>query len=712
MASTQSGSQAAGINVGHYRVVRLLGSGAMGNVFLARDLRLGRLVALKLLSQEMMGSREVRRQFDVEARTTAMLSHPNVVTLYDVGEHDGLPWVALEYVEGSTLAQRMREDWPGRTEALRIGLAVAQAVEAAHAAGILHRDLKPANVLLGADGRPRVLDFGIARFVSGEAHREAPEITPATQLVGGATMGFLGTPPYMAPEQWRREDTPATDVWALGLILYELLCRRHPFKGLDYAQIAARVSSDEPIGPPPELQSIPTDLAALIMRCLRKAPAERPTAAEVREGLAAIEARQHAPAPSESPFRGLSAFTERHADLFFGREREVTAFVERLRGQAVLLVVGPSGAGKSSFVRAGVVPRLKESGNWHVIHTRPEGRPIAALAEAVARVAASTGTSRPTDAETLVDMRGSGSPPATDPRDVARRLIEAPATLAVVLGEIAARTAARVLLVVDQLEEVHTVAEDEEERRAFVEAACAAAGHPDEPVRVVMTVRDDFLGRVPWGAGARAALSGVCLLAPPEPDALRDIVSRPLARFGYRFDDPALLEDVITSVRGEAACLPLLQFAMSLLWTRRDEGRRLLLRGVYDAMGGVGGALATHAEEVVGELDPARRELCRQLLLRLVTGEGTRRSLGRAALLDGLGPEAAGVLSRLLDARLLAQRRGEDGRVELAHESLTRAWRRLSRWIEESHEDLALAADLAEAAERWARRGRRDGELW
>ncbi|MFO0755013.1 MAG: protein kinase [Byssovorax sp.] len=717
-------SHPAGASIGHYRLVRLLGSGAMGKVYLARDARLGRLVALKLISHEMLDAREVRKQFDLEARATARLSHPNVVTLYDVGEEDGRPWVALEYLEGRTLGQRMQQDWPGPAEALRIGLAIARAIEAAHAAGVLHRDLKPGNVLLASDGRPRVLDFGIARFVGGSGEEERPTTgsRPSSSLLGEGTFQFLGTPPYMAPEQWRREDKPATDIWALGLILYELLSRRHPFKGLDPGQIALRTNAEQPVEAPPEFQSIPTDLAALVMRCLEKEPADRPSAAELREGLEAIEARQHASAPGESPFRGLLPFTEQHADLFFGREREVTAFVERMRRQAVLLVVGPSGAGKSSFVRAGVLPRLQETGNWQVILVRPEARPLAALAAAVARLAVSTGTGSlaravdPEDAVTLVERsKANAASPArahADPEDVARRLLESPALLAVVLGEVAAKTASRVLLVVDQLEEVFAVEGDEGERRAFVEAACLAAGDEDEPVRVVMTLRDDFLGRIPWGASAPLALGGAFLLTPPEPDALREIVSRPLTRFGYRLDDPALLEEMIASVRGEVACLPLLEFAMSRLWSRRDEGRRLLLRSDYEAMGAVGGALATHAEEVLGALSPPRVELARQLLLRLVTGEGTRRAVRRSALLDGLVPDAAGVLASLLDARLLAQRPGDDGGVELAHESLTRVWRRLARWIVESHEDLALASDLTEAAERWARRGRRDDELW
>ncbi|HRG97239.1 MAG TPA: serine/threonine-protein kinase [Polyangiaceae bacterium] len=688
--------------IGHYRVVRLLGRGGMGSVFLARDMRLGRSVALKLLANELSSATD-RKQFDVEARTTARLSHPNVVTLFDIGEHEGRPWVALEYIDGCTLAQRMSEDWPTPAETLRIGLAIARAIEAAHGAGIVHRDLKPSNVLLGADGRPRVVDFGIARFLGG--HSEPPADAEADDLA------LVGTPSYMAPEQWRGEDGPKTDVWALGLILYQLLTRAHPLRGLDAAQIAMRAELAEPVPSTPELHAASPELAPVVMQCLRRLPRERPAAAMLVTQLAALEGRLRAPTPSENPFRGLLPFSERHAHLFFGRDEEVSAFVERMRTQSILVVVGSSGAGKSSFVLAGVAPRLKESASVRVITVRPQVRPFAALAESIVRETPSN-----SGASTLVDpprFAAEREPPTSaDPRQLEARLMRSPGLLAVVLTEMAAQTGERVVLVVDQLEELCTVTHDEVEARAFLAAVCGAAGDPNEPVRVVMTVRDDFLAKLPWDANSGAALSGLVLLPPPDTDALREIVRQPLIQTGYDFDDPALLEEIVTSVRGEAACLPLLQFAMSLLWTRRDETHQLLLREVYDELGGVGGALAAHAENIVGALDPASLELCRQLLLRLVTASGTRRAIGPAALVMGLSAGAEGLVAKLLDARLLARQRGDDARVELAHESLTRVWRRLERWIEESHEDLAVAADLVAAAERWERLGKREDELW
>lgn len=698
--------------VGHYRVVRPIGRGGMGSVVLARDVRLGRLVALKFLSQDLLGSPEVRAQFDVEARTTASLSHPNVVTLFDVGEHEGRPWVALEYIEGSTLAQRLQNDWPSIPESVRIGLAIARAIEAAHAAGIVHRDLKPANVLLGVDGRPRVVDFGVARFSSRRS--DAP---PADDGAGEGPLGILGTPSYMAPEQWDGRDSPATDVWALGLILHLLFARSQPFRDLDTVRIVAKMNEPDPVVVSPELAIVAPELAPLVVRCLAKSPAARPTASEVVAALSAIEAQKRAPKPTESPFRGLSAFSEKHAHLFFGRDAEIAGFVERLRHRGTLVVVGSSGAGKSSFLLAGVVPRLREGARHHVVVVRPQARPLRALAEALAGDRRARDTDSSAERDTVVEGARARSNDGADAQvdtvaELEARLRENPDALAVTLAELAVERDARVLLVIDQLEEVVTVTQDADERRAFLDALGSAGAEANEPVRVVMTVRDDFLGRIPWGGFAHRALSGVVLLAPPEPDALREIVARPLEAAGYAFDDETLLDEMVAEVFGESSCLPLVQFALSLMWARRDEARGLLLRAVYDRMGGVGGALAAHAEDVLSTLGPAEVDLCRGILLGLVTDQGTRRARPRTALVGGLADGADALVTKLVDARLLSAQRGAEGTVELAHESLTRVWPRLARWIEESHEDLALATDLVTAAERWDRRGRRADELW
>src|SRR6185503_6892274 len=192
---------APGERVGPFRVMRLMARGGMGEVFVARDVRLGRKVALKFLSTR---SPEARQRVLAEARATAPLSHPHVVAVYSVGQHRGRPYLALEYIEGPTLRQRFAEERPGLKEALRIALAIAEALCEAHRSNLVHGDLKPDNVLLPPDGRLRVVDLGLAQLV------DARELAK-----GSGTHAVAGTPIYMAPEHWRNDAlTGATDVWA------------------------------------------------------------------------------------------------------------------------------------------------------------------------------------------------------------------------------------------------------------------------------------------------------------------------------------------------------------------------------------------------------------------------------------------------------------------------------------------------------------------
>lgn len=752
----------AGALVDHYRVMRLLGQGGMGEVYLARDTRLGRKVALKLVHARFDRSTKARERFLAEARATATFNHPHIVTVYGVGEaDDGTPYLALEYVEGHTLAQRLAEERPSLREAMRVGLAIAEALEEAHRHGILHRDLKPANVLVASDGRLRVVDFGIAKVMGRGDEEAAPgELALGASDDLGQSRAQAGTPAYMAPEQWRDEEsTPATDVWALGIILHELVYAAHPYDSFDSVE-AMRLSvasprAPVPIGPGPsrrppvELARCP-ELAQLVARCLEKDPLARPRAAEVRATLARL---LDAAGPrlaalgdgrEESPFRGLMPFNEQHAALFFGRDAEIAAFLERLRDEPLLPVVGPSGAGKSSFVHAGVVPRLRDQGSWTVLELRPGARPFHALAQrllAGERTASSdhSDATRPSPRVAAALAAETRDVPLDDPRDdfrdpapvapdaaaarradvdaLAAELAAEPARLGLLLRQRATEDQARVLLVVDQLEELYTLVADAETRRRFMAALAAAADDRDDPVRVCFTVRDDFLGRLADGPGARAALSRLVVLRAPGREALTEILTRPLAAVGYRYDDPALVGEMIDAVGEGPACLPLLGFACRALWERRDRGERLLTRAAYASIGGVAGALASHADGVVDGLSPREVPLARALLLRLVTPEGTRRVLPESRALEGLGDEGRHVLRRLTEARLVSVRRARgdertEAELELAHESLITTWPTLARWIEAGREDLALAAELAHAAELWERHRRDPEHLW
>ncbi len=775
-----------GTMIDHFKVVRLVGRGGMGEVYLARDTSLGRKVALKIVHPAQMGSKMAADRFLFEARTTARFAHPHIVTVHAVGEYDGRPYVALEYLEGNTLRDRMAEELPRVRETMRYGLAIAEALAEAHAAGILHRDLKPENVLIPRDGRLRVVDFGLAQVVR-TAETDPAVMPPPTSAPLVETMSLdesegrhiCGTPAYMAPEQWEgAQPAEATDIWALGTILYELVCGRRPYHDVEpsFVTLILKVSETDEIPSDPALREISGDLRDLILRCLEKDQYRRPTAVRVRDALREMlfSGRNRFNA-EETPFRGLAAFTERHASFFFGRSSETEAFLERIREETVLPVVGPSGSGKSSFVFAGVVPRLREQASWTVLAMRPGSEPFLTLAARllggdsgaarrggfgsvtrktngqtpaeISRVMTAKITDPRRQTPTEADVEAVASPQPTDPEpdatvsqspqpdaaSTAVNLMESPTLLGLMLQQLAERDHCKVLLVVDQLEELYTLVEDDSVRRKFMQALCTAADDSLAPVRVIFTLRDDFIGRLAEGPEARDALSHVTVIRSPAADSLREILTLPLQQCGYQFDDPALVPEMVRAVRGEPACLPLLQFTLRTLWDRRDRIQRQLCRATYDVMGGVAGALADHADGVLQGMSVSQIRVARELLLRLVTPEGTRKVLPAAQAMDQLGDEAGEVMARLTGSRLISVRKShggsglhsansshsswhgsapEEATLELVHESLVRSWGRLSQWLDESREELAFLAQVQQAAELWEKRGSRVEEVW
>jgi formylglycine-generating enzyme required for sulfatase activity len=671
-----------GETVGRYQVRRLLGEGGMGQVYLARDVVLGRSVALKIVGPGKSGGFQTER-FLHEARAIARLNHPHVVQLYDFGEYRGGLYLALEYVEGGTLRERAHHGSLGIDEVLRHARAIADGLAHAHALGVYHCDLKPSNVMIGKDGRVRVVDFGIARTGENAAGTQS------------------GTPDWMAPEQWT--GAPATDrvdSWALGIVTAQLLTGSHPLgdatdERRDAARDAGRISAWRTDRP-----DVPAAVVELISRSLEHDPGQRPSAAEWARVLDTVILDGRGDAVVEDgPYRGLAPFDEKHARFYFGRELEIDAFLERLRDTPHLPIVGPSGAGKSSFLHAGVIPRLRAREPWTVISFRPGADPVGALAR---HVLAAINHDRRTE------HRPSETQLKAQVQAFRAELLETPTLLAARLATIAHVNTGHVLLAVDQLEEAFTQGAPEAERQHFLQMLLAAADDPLDPVRVVVTVRDDFVGKL-------AGLRSLFVVKKLGVDDVRRTITGPLARYDYQFDDAAVIDDLIAEVgSAEAANLPLLQFACRTLWDGRDVTRRRLLRATYRQMGGLAGALARHADHALTELSPDEHRTARQLLLQLVVGT-TRRSVTRDQLVSVAGPQADAVLDRLLSARLLVQRNQNDNEapfIEIAHESLVQAWAQLARWLDESREERRLLDELLDAAKLWERRGKRIEETW
>jgi len=264
---------AAGARLGPYEIVSLLGSGGMGEVYRARDARLGRDVAIKVLPSLVVDDPDRLRRFEVEAKAAGALNHPNVLAVLDVGRHDGAPYVVSELLEGETLGERMRNALPLR-KVLDLGAQIARGLAAAHEKGIVHRDLKPANLFVTRDGRIKILDFGLAKLVLPET--DDPEA--ATQTAGdpGTTPGaILGTVGYMSPEQVKglRADH-RSDIFSFGVILFEMLAGRRAFQGETAPETMTAILRHDPLETE-AARGLPPGLARIVRRCLQKDPSER-----------------------------------------------------------------------------------------------------------------------------------------------------------------------------------------------------------------------------------------------------------------------------------------------------------------------------------------------------------------------------------------------------------------------------------------------------
>jgi serine/threonine protein kinase len=266
----------AGTRLGPYEVVAALGAGGMGEVYKARDTRLDRTVAVKILPSALAADPQFRERFDREARAISQLSHPHICTLHDVGDHDGTAYLVLELIDGEPLAARLEKGALPIDQALKIGVEIASALDTAHRAGIVHRDLKPANVMLTKIGA-KLLDFGLAKttgaVVATSGLSMAPTTPPATMTAAGT---ILGTFQYMAPEQIEGLEADArTDIFAFGCVLYEMLTGKKAFEGKTRASLLGAILKDEP-PPVSQLQLLSSAaLDRLVATCLAKEPDDR-----------------------------------------------------------------------------------------------------------------------------------------------------------------------------------------------------------------------------------------------------------------------------------------------------------------------------------------------------------------------------------------------------------------------------------------------------
>ncbi len=715
-----------GLSIAQYELIRELGRGGMGVVYLARDTRLGRRVAIKFL---LGGNRGLSESFLREARATAACQHENILIVYEVGEHRAVPYMVLEYLEGHTLRGLLNGRQLAPRRVVELMLPVARALVRAHELEIVHRDLKPENVFLTVSGGIKVLDFGIASLLGEQAsasrNQQAAIANPGDDDLDGDTAGVdaaAGTPAYMSPEQFGADGIDQrSDLWAFGVMLYEMLAGQHPVQPLNSRELQRQAKAfDEPM---PELGGavvgVPFRLGQLVQRCLRKSKEHRIQSARevVQEMEALLPSRaQRERGAEDGPYPGLLAFQENEADRFFGRGADVQRVTARLQELSLAAVIGPSGVGKSSFARAGVIPALKTSGErWEAFVVRPGRHPLQSVASAL-RVLSSTTRVRE---EQAAPVAGAGTDSrALEQDELSARLLKEPGYLGALLRSRALQRNQKILLFIDQFEELYTLVADEAERDAFVAALCGVADDPAAPLRVLLSLRSDFLDRL--GAHkhfAEAVARGLVFLQPLAQEALREALVAPVEQLGYAFENEAMVSDMVQALATTPGALPLLQFAGSKLWEARDPRRRVLTEASYREMGGVSGVLSQHADQVVNSLPLRLQRLTRTLFQRLITADGTRAvvELSEVAELDLDPALIPDLVHRLVEARLLiVQRSGHErhATVELVHESLITRWPLLRRWIDEGRDDGVFLEQLRTTARLWHARGRPQGLLW
>jgi predicted ATPase len=327
--------------IGSYTILGPLGAGGMSRIFRARDTRLGREVALKLLSDRSLQDADAIERFAREARAASALNHPNIVTLYDTGEIGGRHYIVMEMVRGKTLRTIMDAAPPELDLVPELGIQIARALAAAHEAGIVHRDIKPENIMVRDDGYVKVVDFGIARLL--------PTLGDVSLVETAATKtGLLvGTPRYMSPEQISAEPlSGATDIFALGVVFYEWTTGQYPFVAGSVIKMLNAIASDEPLAPARVNPLVPAYLDALIVDMMQKDPARRPSAAEVAERLSK-------PGAVPMSARVLARTREERVTVGRPRERDILhdVLTTAARGHGRMVgVSGEAGMGKSTLV--------------------------------------------------------------------------------------------------------------------------------------------------------------------------------------------------------------------------------------------------------------------------------------------------------------------------------------------------------------------------
>lgn len=584
-------AHAPGTKIGPYRLLRHMRTGGMAEVYEAVHEHLDATFALKVLSPAAEADPQLVGRFLQEGRALAQLDHPGIVRIQHCEKlTDGPPYVAMEYLRGCSLRDTLRQR--GRlscAEVSEVGQQVAEAMAAVHARGIVHRDLKPENLFLmespeGTRGvHVKVLDFGIAKV-------PAPLQSNVDTQVKTSAPALLGTPIYMAPEQCRNPATVTerADVYALGIVVYELLTGRPPFLGDEPLDVMTQHlhAEHEPLHA--LVAELPAEVEALVGAMLDKVPERRPTMAQLVEGFAG----RWSPLPPRCPLPGLQPFSEDDAALFLGRETELDVLCDLLHKLPVhsgraLFLDGPSGCGKTSLLQAGLLPLLHSQAgpsahSWQVARLRPGHSPLHSLARALLEAGYDTGTPAHALAESL----------RTQDQSLTEWMAARPSKTPL-------------LLIVDQLEELYDTS-DQASALQFDSLIARIIEEPESNVCLLAVMNSECsLARFPgFARQQRAALR--YHLDPFDPSEMKVLLLELAARAGCRLAD-GLASRMVQDVSMVPASLGLLGQALRAMWLAARGP--VLTHDLYDELGGVLGALAHSSSEPAVTSPDARARL-------------------------------------------------------------------------------------------------------
>ena len=673
------------LTVKGYELLECIGEGAYGVVYRAYQPHMRREVAIKIIHPRFANQPNFIRRFDLEAHLVAQLEHLHIVPLYDYWREPDGAYLVMRLMKGGSLEDSLEKEGPWDEEdAVRLVDQIASALDAAHQQGVVHRDLKPGNILLDELGNAYLSDFGIAK--------ELGRGNTLTQ-----TGAIVGTPAYISPEQVQSQRvTPQSDIYCLGVVIYELLVGGHPFLDTSAAELVAKHLHD----PLPLVQDQRPEISMAVDQIIQRATAKDPDSRYVDAmGLAtdfrrAMQLDFEGPKVPESeiynPYKGLRPFQEGDTKDFYGREVLTHQLLVRLQEEVgtsrFLAVVGPSGSGKSSVVKAGLVPALRGgqipgSADWFITEMKPGAHPLEELELAILRVAVTQPPS----------LLGQIKEDARGTLRAVRRVMPEDGQL---------------LLVVDQLEELFTLVNDPGDANFFMDSIFEAVRDPQSPLRVVATLRADYYDR-PLKHPEFSILieQRTQVVKPLSTSELEQAICEPANYLGVTFES-GLVSTIVGEVHEEPGALPILQYALTELFERREG--RLITWEAYDQIAGVRGALARRAENIFQSLGEENQEAARQLFLRLVTlGEGqedTRRRVLRSEVNALLGESPPDVIEYYGEARLLSFDHDPQTReptVEVAHEALLQEWGRLREWLDESRADIRMQRVLGNAAEEW-----------